>query len=70
MGLLTPEFLSRNRRYGYLAVFVAAAIITPTPDALTQCLLAGPMLVLYEISIVVSRLARPRPQPSPERKAA
>jgi sec-independent protein translocase protein TatC len=70
VGLLTPEFLSRNRRYGYLAVFVAAAIITPTPDALTQCLLGGPMLVLYEISIVVSRLARPRPQPSPERKAA
>ena len=61
MGFLTPEFLSRNRRYAVLLIFVFAGVITPTPDAFTQILLAGPMLVLYEISVVISRLARPRP---------
>jgi sec-independent protein translocase protein TatC len=61
MGLLTPEFLSRNRRYSVLLIFIFAAVITPTPDAFTQVLLAGPMLVLYEISVLISRMARPRP---------
>ena len=69
-GLLTPEFLTRNRRYGILAIFVFAAVITPTPDALTQVLMAGPMLVLYEVSVLVSRLARPRPRPEEEPRAA
>jgi sec-independent protein translocase protein TatC len=70
MGLLTPEFLTRNRRYGILAIFIFAGVITPTPDAFTQCLLAGPMLVLYEISVWVSRLARPRKPDEPTRRAA
>jgi sec-independent protein translocase protein TatC len=60
MGVLTPQFLSRNRRYAIVIVFVAAAILTP-PDVFTQILLAGPLLVLYEISVLVSRLARPKP---------
>lgn len=62
MGLLTPEFLSKNRRYALVIVFVAAAILTP-PDVFTQLLLAGPLIVLYEISILVSRLARPKRRP-------
>jgi sec-independent protein translocase protein TatC len=63
MGMLTPEFLRKNRRYALVIVFVVAAILTP-PDAFTQVLLALPLLVLYEISILVSRLARPKPPPS------
>jgi sec-independent protein translocase protein TatC len=59
MGMLTPQFLSRNRRYAIVIIFVVAALLTP-PDAFTQILLAGPLLVLYEISVIVSRVAQPR----------
>lgn len=59
MGVITPEFLSRSRRYAIVIIFVAAAILTP-PDVITQVMLAGPLLILFEISIIVSRMARPR----------
>ncbi|MBN1879979.1 twin-arginine translocase subunit TatC [bacterium] len=49
-GLLTPQFLKRNRRYAVLLIFLIAAILTP-PDAITQILLAVPMLLLYEMSV-------------------
>ena len=55
MGLLTPQFLSSKRRYGIVLVFIIAAILTP-PDPLTQMMMAAPLLVLYEISVIVSRL--------------
>ncbi|MDZ7288870.1 MAG: twin-arginine translocase subunit TatC [candidate division KSB1 bacterium] len=60
IGLLTPEFLRRKRRYGIVTIFVAAAVLTPSVDAFTQILLAVPLLVLYEISIWVSRIALPK----------
>ena len=59
MRILTPKFLSKNRRYALVIVFMAAAILTP-PDAFTQILLPGPLIVLYEISIIVSRIAQPK----------
>ena len=59
MGLITPEFLSRSRRYAIVIIFVTAAILTP-PDVITQIMLAGPLIVLFEVSILVSRVARPR----------
>jgi len=64
MGMLTPQFLGRNRRYAIVIIFILAAILTP-PDAFTQILLAVPLLVLYEISVIVSRLAMPR-KPAPD----
>lgn len=51
IGLLNSEMMRSTRAYAILAIFVVAAIITPTPDAFTLCLLAGPMVVLYEICI-------------------
>jgi len=59
LGLLTPDFLRKKRRYGIVAIFIAAAVITPSVDAFTQILLAAPLLVLYEISIWVSKFAMP-----------
>lgn len=56
LGLVTPAFLRHYRRHGIVAMVVLAAIITP-PDVFTQLLLAGPLAILYEISIFVSRLA-------------
>lgn len=51
LGILNSEMMRRTRAYAILAIFVIAAIITPTPDAFTLCLLAGPMVILYEICI-------------------
>jgi len=56
MGLVTDIFLKRQRKFAVLLIFVAAAILTP-PDVITQLMMAGPLLVLYEISILVSKLA-------------
>jgi sec-independent protein translocase protein TatC len=51
LGLLSYETMSNSRSYAVLAIFVTAAILTPTPDAFTLILMALPMLVLYEICI-------------------
>ena len=66
MDLLTADWLRRNRKYSLVAVFVVAAILTP-PDVLTQTLMAGPLIVLYEISIWISHFAQKKTeQPSSE----
>jgi len=65
MGLLTPEFLTSNRRYAIVIVFIAAAVLTP-PDVFTQLLLAGPLIILFEISILISKLTRPKKPPADE----
>lgn len=55
MGLVTPKTLAKNRKYAVLAAFVVAALLTPTPDAFNQTLMAVPIMVLYEAGILVSR---------------
>lgn len=59
IGLITPEFLKRNRKYALVIVLILAAIITP-PDISTQVIVAVPVLILYEISIVISRIVLKR----------
>ncbi len=56
MGIVTPEFLAKNRKYAVLIAFVAAALLTPTPDAFNQSLMAIPMIFLYEAGILASRI--------------
>jgi sec-independent protein translocase protein TatC len=56
LGLVTPESLSRHRRYAILINFIIAAVLTPTPDVVNQLLMAGPLVILYEISVVAVRL--------------
>jgi sec-independent protein translocase protein TatC len=51
VGIVSEGFLKKNRKYALLLAFVAGAIFTPTPDVFNQCLMAGPILVLYEVSI-------------------
>lgn len=60
IGLVTPRKLARMRRYAIVVCFIVAAIITPTPDAFTQSMMAIPMIVLYEVGILVSKLAARR----------
>jgi sec-independent protein translocase protein TatC len=58
-GLVTARWLWKNIRYAILIIFVVAAIITPTPDVLTMCVFAAPMLALYLVSIGVAYLVHP-----------
>ncbi|RMF86252.1 MAG: twin-arginine translocase subunit TatC, partial [Nitrospinota bacterium] len=55
-GLVDVPFLSRYRKYAILLIAIVSAVITPTPDAYTMLLMAGPLYLLYELSIVVVRL--------------
>ena len=57
LGLVTAERLVRFRRYAFLGAFLLAAVLTPTPDPLNQALIALPLWVLYEVGIVMARLA-------------
>ena len=56
MGLVTPELLRRKRKYAILLTFVLASILTP-PDVVTQLMMAGPLIILYEISILIVTIA-------------
>ena len=56
MRVITARWMWRNLRYSILAIFVVAAIITPTTDILNMCLFAAPMVALYAISIGVAWL--------------
>lgn len=65
MGMVTPKTLARNRKYAILGAFVAAAALTPTPDAFNQMLMAGPLIILYEVGIVSARIFGRRAPPVP-----
>jgi len=54
MGLVTARWMIRNFKYAVLLVFVIAAVITPTPDVVTQSIVAIPMLALYGLSILIA----------------
>ena len=58
MGLLSPAFMRKYRRHAIVVILIVAAVVTPTPDMVTQALLAMPMFVLYEVSILVSMFAQ------------
>src|SRR5262245_28602276 len=49
MGLVTAKVLAKNRKYAILGAFVIGAVLTPTPDAFNQALMAGPLIILYEV---------------------
>jgi sec-independent protein translocase protein TatC len=55
LGMVSVPFLKKNRKYAILLFFIAAAILTP-PDVVTQILMALPLIVLYEISIIGAKI--------------
>lgn len=59
LGIVTASMLSKGRRYALVGILIAGAIITP-PDVFTQILLAGPIYLLYEVSIIIVRLTGSR----------
>jgi sec-independent protein translocase protein TatC len=56
IGIVTPTFLITKRKYAIVLIWILAAVITPTVDPLTQSLVALPLMLLYEISIVISKI--------------
>jgi sec-independent protein translocase protein TatC len=57
VGIVNSKMLSRQRRYAILIIFIVAAVLTPSPDALSQILMAIPLMILYEVSIVLTKFA-------------
>jgi sec-independent protein translocase protein TatC len=69
LGMLTYETMSSTRSYAIVAIFIAAAVLTPTPDIMTLLLMALPMIVLYEICIWLAWLDRRNNRLAEEREA-
>jgi sec-independent protein translocase protein TatC len=59
LRLVSARFLLRYFRHAVVAIFIIAAVITPTPDMVTQTLFAAPMILLYLLSILIARLVNP-----------
>lgn len=60
LHIVTPEKLSKYRKFAVLGAFILAAIITPTFDPINQTIVAVPLIILYEIGILLAKLARRR----------
>ncbi len=67
MGVVSSPFLARNRKYAILVIFVVAAVLTP-PDLVSQLILAGPLLVMYEGSIWMAKLFQKKEEKKEEEK--
>jgi sec-independent protein translocase protein TatC len=66
LGVVEPRALAGYRRYVIVIAFIVAAILTPTPDPITQSLMAGPMILLYELGLLAARIFVPaRPDEAP-----
>jgi sec-independent protein translocase protein TatC len=69
MGVVSSRSLAKNRKYAILGIFVAAAVLTP-PDLVSQLLLAGPLLVMYEGSIWMAKFLGKKEEEDKKDKSA
>ena len=60
VGVATPRWLIRNFKYAVLVIFIVAAVLTPGTDPVSQFMMAGPMLVLYLLSIGIAWVVAPK----------
>lgn len=58
IGILKPEFMRKYRKHAVIIIMLLAGILTPSPDITSQILLAVPLIILYEISIYISKLSQ------------
>ncbi len=56
LGLVSVDFLKQNRKYAIVLIFIGAAILTPGPDVISQIMMAVPLMILYEISILGAKV--------------
>ncbi len=66
IGIVDSKMLAKQRRYAILLVFILAAVVTPSPDLLTQVLTALPLIGLYELSILLSKIFGKKKKKAPE----
>nr|MCU0332651.1 twin-arginine translocase subunit TatC [Ignavibacteriaceae bacterium]MCU0365104.1 twin-arginine translocase subunit TatC [Ignavibacteriaceae bacterium] len=57
LGILTPKFMRKYRRHAIVIILVLSAFLTPGADPVSQIILAVPLVLLYEISIFISKLS-------------
>jgi len=57
VGILTPAFMRKYRRHSVVVILILAAVLTPTPDPISQLIFAAPLFILYELSILISKIA-------------
>lgn len=62
LGVVKPQALSRNRKYALLIIVILGGVLSPGPDPISQVLMAGPVYILYEVSILVAKYTKPRGQ--------
>lgn len=62
LGILTPAFMRHYRRHSIVVIFIASALLTPGTDPVSQIILAIPLLLLYEISIFISKVSQKKPK--------
>lgn len=66
IGIVSVKTLSRSRRYAIVLIFISAAVLTPSPEPFSQCLLAIPMVGLYELGLWLARIAERKRMSAPE----
>jgi sec-independent protein translocase protein TatC len=54
-GIITAAFMNKHRKHAVVVILIVSAVITPTTDIMTQMLVAVPLWVLYEVSIIVAK---------------
>src|SRR4030043_1538841 len=64
IGVVDAKMLARQRKYAILLIFIFAAVMTP-PDIISQVLMALPLMGLYELSILLSKIFGKKPKPVP-----
>jgi sec-independent protein translocase protein TatC len=69
LGMVTHQMMLRYFRYAVLVIVIVAAVLTPGPDVASQMLMAGPLLILYIISIGVAYVFARAPAPPPDEAA-
>jgi sec-independent protein translocase protein TatC len=57
LGLIDAQTLAKNRKYAIVIIAIVAAVITPTVDPLNMALVMGPLIVLYEIGVLLAKIA-------------
>jgi sec-independent protein translocase protein TatC len=63
IGIVDAKMLARQRKYALLLIFIFAAVVTPSPDLISQVLMAVPLVGLYELSILLSKIFGRKPAP-------
>jgi sec-independent protein translocase protein TatC len=69
-GIVNPRTLAKRRKYAFLVAFVAAAVLTPSPDVFTQSMLALPMYLLFELGLMGARIFGRKPAAERTEEAA